>query len=154
MADNVKLEVVGLDKLELKFGNVSDKLRGLLKVAIGDGILYVQADARKNLNKHQSFGRVYRKSTVKDSRGRTRTSTRIHIASREGFSPNSDLGNLARSIMVHQSLNGLTGTVEVLADYGAMLENKKNRPFMKPALKRQEKNINKLFKMAVKKSLQ
>jgi hypothetical protein len=147
MADNVKLEVVGLDKLELKFGNVSDKLRGLLKVAIGDGILYVQADARKNLNKHQSFGRVYKK-------GGNRRKTTIHIASREGFSPNSDLGNLARSIMVHQSLNGLTGTVEVLADYGAILENKKNRPFMKPALKRQEKNINKLFKMAVAKSLQ
>ena len=141
MADNVKLEVVGLDKLELKFGNVSDKLRGLLKVAIGDGILY------KNLNKHQSFGRVYKK-------GGNGRKTTIHIASREGFSPNSDLGNLAKSIMAHQSLSGLTGTVEVLADYGAILENKKNRPFMKPALKRQEKNINKLFKMAVKKSLQ
>ncbi|MBC8137077.1 MAG: hypothetical protein H8F28_14450 [Fibrella sp.] len=97
----------------------------------------IEAHAKAAIQTGTKSGRVYTRIAKKGSRnskGRfLKAGRRIsHQASAPGEAPATDTGNLASSIQGSMDTpGGLSGTVNVGAEYGAILEPE--RPFMAPA---------------------
>lgn len=102
----------------------------------------LRADASKDILRKPRTGRVYK------YKGRK------HIASVRGESPANRSGNLRRSLMfkVHGFEELEFGYT---ADYGKFLEDeqKLNRPALKLAIQRNEKNARSLFEKEMRKAL-
>lgn len=147
--------VISLDKVDIT--SLRKKLKGfdailddeLIKAlyALGEKI---KADAVASLLGGNKSGRIYRRGHVE------------HRASAPGEDPASDTGRLAQSLAVHT--NEAKKTVEIKAGggstsvgYAAYLEfGTKHilpRPYMRPAYKKNEKNIIKAANQAAKKAM-
>ena len=80
--------------------------------------------------------------------------TLSHIASRPGDAPNTDTGNLVKSISVQPLQPKKTMTVGVNAKYGSALEfgtkNMEARPFMQPAIEENKDALDRLLENKLK----
>jgi len=127
-----------------RFIGINPRVSKEMRFAINRGAREVRNTAMKSINQ-MSRGRVYGK----------------HRASRAGDAPNKDTGNLIRNIRVStgrgNALKGYYATVEAVTPYAVALEkgtkNMKPRPFMKPALKKNQKLINDLVRKAIRSAI-
>lgn len=102
----------------------------------------VENEAIKSLNTHSTGGNQYPRGN------------KIHTASKEGESPNSDTGNLAISITTVHQRGAQIAYVGTDLEYGAILETEKNRPWLEPAKESQVKNFEQAVKLAVIKQIE
>jgi len=128
--------------INLKVTGSQDILKRLRKVTnnvdeIAAESVYLTANLIKN-TAVQSIQSISVGETVR--RPRQGGGMRNHIASSPGDAPNTDTGNLVKSISVQPLQPKKTMTVGVNAKYGAALEfgvrsnNLEARPFMQPAI--------------------
>jgi HK97 gp10 family phage protein len=114
--------------------------------SVVDATLAVHTEAIKSIQEHRSSGRVYK-------RGNT-----YHIASAPGNPPNTDKGDLVKSIAFNIDVENLTGEVGSNSPYAAIQEfgssRQEPRPWLLPALakiapeyaKRLKEILTKLYK--------
>jgi HK97 gp10 family phage protein len=125
------IKIEGLDKvlkgLE-KLGTVGEREA---RRAIQTTAQKVRSDAIKSISREQSTGIVYQKSNP----------NRTHVASAPGDPPNTDTGELVRSIIVVNQ--GQSSKVGTELDKGAWLEfgtvDMAPRPWLMPALRSNER---------------
>jgi hypothetical protein len=132
------------------------QMRGAVSSAIFEIGLEIEAEAKKRIQTGPKSGRVYRRSAIKrkyavrgqravmlraiGGRGKSLqggkaafvVGYRVHRASASGEAPATDLGGLVNSI---RAVRRNPGLVEVVAsaEYAGVLEERRNRPFMRPA---------------------
>jgi len=137
-----KFQIKGIDELEAKLSKMSGKVTREMNKALTAGALLVQKKAR-DLIKNQSAGkRVNRKNP-----------DRVAMVSPKGSPPNYDQGKLSAGIViskVQRTTQGFKIIVASTTSYGARLEYKLKRPFMRPALRKSEKKILGMVQKAVR----
>lgn len=115
----------------------------------------VATEARRNVNDAPRGGKTYRKKNANGT-------YRIHKASAAGEAPATDLGFLVRSITTEVDESSLT--VYVLSahaiapyakvlEYGSMAGGIQPRPFLRPALRKKEKEVTRIVRQAMRKAL-
>lgn len=118
----------------------ADNLLPALSRVVNKAGFDVEAHAKAAIKTGPKTGRTYK---LRSKKGWRKTSGQfrktgseiIHRASAEGEAPASLSGGLAASIQNKLDAPGaLSTTVSVGKEYGAILEEKKDRPFMKPAM--------------------
>lgn len=117
--------------------DASQEVRNVINAAA----LSIQGDAIKLIQRGDKTGNAYTKG------GKT------HIASAPGEAPATDTGSLVASIKVKQASTD-KAYVYAEAEYAPMLEfgttRMDERPFMRPAVKMNEKKFTKLLQDAIK----
>lgn len=144
---SIKTTVTGGNKLK----NLVKKktlLNNKLRAAVLTGANMVANDARRAVAKGPKSGIVYKKYSPK----------RIHVASKEGEAPATDLGFLLQSIkVVTPKNNHIYALVVASAEYAAWLEfgtkNMGKRPFLGPAFDKNKATIKQLIKDATTETL-
>ena len=146
--NEVKIEVKGTSDFILKLGSISDKSAVEVRKAINQGALMVKSDALRAIKK-RSFGTKYMRKG------------KVMYRSIPGQAPNKMDGTLERNILVSTGKYDLGKTyyAEVRANtpYAEALEygtvKMAARPFMGPAVKKNEAAIELLIKKAVARGL-
>lgn len=112
----------------------------------------VATEARRSVQNSPRGGRTYEKYSPR----------RTHKASAAGEAPATDLGFLVRSITTEVDESNLT--VYVLSahaiapyakvlEYGSMAGGIQPRPFLRPALRKKEKEVTRIVRQAMRKAL-
>jgi HK97 gp10 family phage protein len=112
----------------------------------------VATEARRSVQGSPRGGRTYEKYSPR----------RTHKASAAGEAPATDLGFLVRSITTEVDESNLT--VYVLSahaiapyakvlEYGSMAGGIQPRPFLRPALRKKEKEVTRIVRQAMRKAL-
>ena len=112
----------------------------------------VATEARRSVQNSPRGGRTYEKYSPR----------RTHKASAAGEAPATDLGFLVRSITTEVDDSSLT--VYVLSahaiapyaktlEYGSMAGGIQPRPFLRPALRKKEKEVTRIVRQAMRKAL-
>lgn len=112
----------------------------------------VATEARRSVQNSPRGGNTYEKYNPR----------RTHKASAAGEAPATDLGFLVRSITTEVDEPSLT--VYVLSahaiapyakvlEYGSMSGNIRPRPFLRPALRKKEKEVTRIVRQAMRKAL-
>ena len=112
----------------------------------------VATEARRSVQNSPRGGRTYEKYNPR----------RTHKASAAGEAPATDLGFLVRSITTEVDESNLT--VYVLSahaiapyakvlEYGSMAGGIQPRPFLRPALRKKEKEVTRIVRQAMRKAL-
>ena len=146
--NDVKAEVKGTSDFILKLGNISEKAGVEVRKAINQGALMVKTDALRSIKK-TSFGKKYMRKG------------KIMFRSKPGDAPNKMDGDLEKNIRVSTGKYdmGKTYYAEVRSEvpYAKSLEygTKKmaKRPYMIPAMKKNETVIEELVKKAIARGL-
>ena len=146
--NELKYEVKGSRDLILKLGNISDKSAIEVRKAINEGALRVRSSAISAIKK-RSFGKKYMRYG------------KVMYRSIPGQAPNKMDGKLEANILVSTGKYDLGKTyyAEVRANtpYAEALEYGTSkmaaRPFMGPAVKKNEAKIEELVKKAIAKGL-
>ena len=137
----INISVLNIEKLFKKLEKIPEKQNKVLQDALAEGVIMVHSHAVKSITAHQSSGITYGK----------------HTASKEGFPPNSDTGQLVKSIGWEIDASKLIATVGTNLLYGAWLEfgtkNMGARPWLYPAYKANEKKIVALINRMCEKAL-
>lgn len=137
MSFGIQLKPIGLPKILKDLGQKYPKAaEKMMADALAESALIVHSHAVKSIQAHQSSGATYGK----------------HTASKPGFPPNSDTGELIKSIQFDvEKDKALVGTNLVR---GAWLEfgteNIAPRPWLFPALRQNLAKIQKIFEAAAK----
>jgi len=126
--------IIGIGKVKSNLARLTLSAVGKLKEQVKVSAVNVQNNAVTAI-RTPSQGRRYR-------RGKG-----FHIASQPGKAPNTDTGDLIKSIAVENA--GLKAKIGTNLDYGLLLETAKNRPFLNPSLEKEKKN----FKVKIEKIL-
>jgi HK97 gp10 family phage protein len=136
-------KVRGLDELKQAFVSFAIDMDKAIDDAVYDVANQVRNTAIKSIQKKSSGKKVRRK---KQGGG-----YRDHIAAAAGEAPNTDNGDLVRSIAVEHVKFSQVAYVGTNLDYGAWLEfgtkQMKPRPWLEPA---KDENINNFKKAAIK----
>jgi len=146
----VNVELLGLDSIKATFKDLTPEIAKSVRKQINAGALSIKRSAIKDIQK-ATYGRVYRKGKGDG------VSTKIHIASTKGNSPNTDTGHLWKNIVVSTGTGIITkeyfALVRSRAKYSNWLEDGTTkmaaRPFMKPALNKNKDRIMKRIVQAV-----
>lgn len=101
-----KIDILGATKLGRKLKEFQKISQQETIKAIKLSTLSVHGEAVKSINAHLSKGETYGN----------------HVASKEGYPPNTDTGRLASSIKWEFEDAGMAGIVGTNLDYGRMLE--------------------------------
>jgi len=145
MSFSVSFKPINLDKIIKQLEKVPEKQDKALVEALGTSVLMVHSTAVKSIAEHQSSGATYKRGSVE------------HTASKPGFPPNSDTGNLIKGIRWDVNSSKVVGVVGTNVKYGAWLEfgtkDIAPRPWLLPAYIKNLKNIMSNFEAAVKKAL-
>lgn len=138
----VKIDASDLKDLAREFAeDAIDIRRELRKVIVGTAFA-VESNAKRSLNEGGKSGKAYKKYVPR----------RTHKASAKGQAPASDTGNLANSIRVNEKF-GLSAEVIANAKYSGRLEDDLDRPFMEPAYKKEESNLERELNRAIDRAL-
>lgn len=138
------VEVSGMAELKKNLSKLEDDLGKQVKDALLTGGLLVETQAKKNIQEVSSGRQVirYREGGTKYT----------HIAASAGESPNTDTGNLIRSISTEIKPEAVF--VGTTLKYAESLEfgtvNMKPRPFLHKALLSKQKKIKQLLISAIK----
>lgn len=112
----------------------------------------VATEARRSVQNSPRGGRTYEKYSPR----------RTHKASAAGEAPATDLGFLVRSITTEvdeQSLTVYVLSAHAIApyakvlEYGSMAGGIQPRPFLRPALRKKEKEVTRIVRQAMRKAL-
>lgn len=112
----------------------------------------VATEARRSVQNSPRGGNTYEKYNPR----------RTHKASAAGEAPATDLGFLVRSITTEvdeQSLTVYVLSAHAIApyakvlEYGSMSGNIRPRPFLRPALRKKEKEVTRIVRQAMRKAL-
>jgi HK97 gp10 family phage protein len=111
-----------------------------LKQIIAAGGQMVMNEAKQSVQSHGSSGRTYTKYNP----------NRVHTASADGKTPNSDTGYLANNIYLVIDADKKGCEIESRAEYSEFLEfgtsKMQPRPFLQPALESKRQKIKSLFR--------
>ena len=145
----------GGEELQEKLSTLAMKVGHAVRVQLNLGALKIQRDAQKDIN-NKSHGEQRIRYSANGNK-------RTVVVSNPYDSPNSDTGNLRKRIVISKgtgTLNkGYSVRVRSLAIYAKALEygyakrNLKPRPYMGPALLKNELTIYRNVKLAVRKEL-
>ncbi len=122
-------KVEGIRDLLKNMGKFERKVHEATHKGVFDTAVQVQRTAILSINK-QSKGKRYERKGGK-----------YHIASRKGEAPNTDKGRLVGSIFISHIMNSLAAYVYSDLDYAAYLELVKDRPFLRPAIRKNKKKL-------------
>ena len=112
-----------------------------LKKKMTRSVMLVHGTVVDSIQRGSKSGRTYKLTDPK----------RTHIASAPGEAPATDTGYLVSNIshQVKKSGNNLVGQIVASAPYAIHLEfgtrNMEKRPFLQPALKKNERKIERIF---------
>jgi hypothetical protein len=96
--------------------------------------LEIEANAKRRIVTGPKTGRLYGRGIGTTNRSRFRAiGYRMHQASAAGQSPANETGGLANSIQARR-LGERSAEVTVGKEYGRVLEETRNRPFLQPAV--------------------
>lgn len=136
-----------LDRTDEAFSGIRKGMSSALMVIALD----IEGDMKRRIMDGPKTGRTYRRGATsvaggsrntkkfsgmglnRTGKGRIITGYRFHRASAEGEAPANDLGGLANSIQASRKSEKET-QVNIGKGYGQILEEKRNRPFAKPAV--------------------
>lgn len=149
--------------------------RNSLRQVVTRAALGVEAEAKRSIQQGPKTGRLYRRRAITNivgvrkakefsALGLRQVSAKkfvvgfmFHRASAPGQAPATDTGNLVNTILAKPAVadvRGIHAEVTVNADYGRVLEEKMNRPYLAPALKKEtlkfQNAVNGLIAVAVK----
>lgn len=129
------MKIAGMNKLKKNFDRLAKKYgEDVMKASVAGGQL-VRSDAIKSIQAVSSGDVV--------TRYRNGGQSYEHTASKPGDAPNTDTGNLVKSINVTVKRNGVY--VGSYVEYAPHLEfgtkTMRARPWLNPALERNRKNI-------------
>lgn len=145
---SVDFEITGMAQFEARLDRITKSAAVEVRKAIGESANRVRDTARGSIKKI-SIGKPYVRYSG--------SGKRKGIASKKGEAPNNDLGNLWDNIRVSPGASnfgkGYYVLVRSIAPYSKHLEEKLKRPFMKPALEKNQKKIRQLLKSAINGSL-
>jgi HK97 gp10 family phage protein len=135
----------GADKIINKLKRTEKALMDAVKMEVKEAAILIHENAVKSIQAHMSSGNIYIRGTT------------AHVASKEGFPPNSDTGRLVASIkwVFKQDGSRMIGLVGTNLDYGAALEfgtsHMRERPWLAPAVENSKifEKVELGFKVAV-----
>lgn len=128
-----------------------------LRTIVTRNALRVEAEAKRSIQQGTKSGRLYRRRAITKVVGARKAREfsamglrqvgvkkfvvgfKFHRASAPGQAPATDTGNLVNTILARpaQMTGGkVVATVTVNADYGRVLEEKLNRPYLAPATRK------------------
>ena len=147
---DLTIKIDGLSSLKNKLLGLSRKMEEAVMAGLFSAGLDIERDAKESV-RQKGTGRIYKRGGV------------MHQASSAGNPPATDTGRLLNSITTVQKTQ--EGVIEVKAGggksqvkYAAMLEfgtsKMAERPFMRPALLKNKKNVQDKVNNRVKKALQ
>lgn len=132
MSFTVSAKPISWEKFAKKMKFLDDSSQKNVAEALGKSALLVHSTAIKSIQKHESSGIKYGN----------------HTASKPGNPPNSDTGDLVKSIGFEVDMQNLTAKVGTGLLYGAHLEfgtrNIAPRPWLLPAFR---ENVDKMAKL-------
>lgn len=123
--------VTGVKEMQASLASLSKKYGDAIAKAAVVAAQSVRADAIKSIQSVSSGDTV--------TRYRADGTPYKHTASKEGDAPNTDTGELVKSIQVEVKPNGVF--VGSRLDYAGYLERNLNRPWLIPALEKNRKLI-------------
>ena len=138
------MSVQGGEALSKALKDLGAGIDGAVNKAIVRTANQVRGEAIKMISREISSGRVYVRGNV------------IHTASAAGESPNTDTGNLVSKIAVENPRRG-TSFVGTSVEYGKYLEfgtsKMAARPWLRPAMERNEAKLTENITNAIKESI-
>jgi hypothetical protein len=154
MSKGAKIE--GVEEVLKGLSAIEKKMHNAVHGGVVATAVQVQRTAILDINK-QSKGKTYefefktnkKTGNIFPSKKRSKP----HIASKEGDAPNTDTGRLVGSVGISAIRNSLTAYVFSDVDYGAYLELINNRPWLRPALEANKKNLKKNIERQVARAL-
>lgn len=139
MSFSVSLKAINFDKIAGRFEKMGKAAEKAVEDATAEAALLVHSSAVKSIQAHLSHGAEYGN----------------HTASLPGFPPNTDKGDLVRSIQFN--VDGKTASVGTNLRYGAWLEfgtrHIAPRPWLMPAYQENIGKIIAIFSRAAKGAL-
>lgn len=141
----VKVSLQGVEELKVNMKRLADKYgEAFAKAAVAGGHM-VRNDAVKSINQ-KSPGRTV-------TRSREGGGQYSHVAAAAGHAPNKDTGRLSNSIFVEVKQDDVfVGTsVEYAPDLEFGTKDMLPRPFLNPALEKNRRQIQKMFKESARK---
>jgi HK97 gp10 family phage protein len=145
------VEVIGLDAMLGNFKDYEKRVGKTVAAAMISGAHLVAGDARRSIQEVSQGETVTRYHEGRKSK--------THVASKAGDAPNTDTGQLVKSIQVEPKADAVyvgisrSGVFEyaLALEYGNRKGTLKERPFMRPALEKNRKKIKAMVTQALNK---
>ena len=142
MTSFLKTKVTGFKELRNKLRNMPKELEAEMRKVVEAGAMLVRNDAIKSIQDGKKTGRVYKRGNIE------------HRASAPGEAPASDTGRLVAAITYDMDDRKPIAYVRAATEYAKRLEfgtvEVAARPFLLPAVKKNEKKIEAAYKRKAK----